>query len=126
MSLTQNDKLPHKASIIQYCDTQRNPIAVEQKPRLSWRIADVPDGYMQTAYRIRVASCREKLAEADVWCSGDVLSDLCVDIELPATLQSSTRYWWAVDVRNQDGIMYSSQGDWFETGLLHQADWKGQ
>ena len=64
MSLTQNDKLPHKASIIQYCDTQRNPIAVEQKPRLSWRIADVPDGYMQTAYRIRVASCREKLAEA--------------------------------------------------------------
>lgn len=126
MSLTQNDKLPHKASIIQYCDTQRNPIAVEQKPRLSWRIADVPDGYMQTAYRIRVASCREKLAEADVWCSGDVLSDLCVDIELPATLQSSTRYWWAVDVRNQDGTMYSSQGDWFETGLLHQEDWKGQ
>ena len=72
MSLTQNDKLPHKASIIQYCDTQRNPIAVEQKPRLSWRIADVPDGYMQTAYRIRVASCREKLAmccRTYVWTS---------------------------------------------------------
>lgn len=126
MNPAQNDLTPHSASILQYCNSQRNPIAAKQRPRLSWQIKGAADGYLQTAYRIRVASCPEKLAEADVWCSGEILSDSSADIELPIALQSSRRYWWTVDVRDQAGTSYSSLGDWFETGLLRPEDWKGQ
>ena len=111
MNPAQNDLTPHSASILQYCNSQRNPIAAKQRPRLSWQIKGAADGYLQTSYRIRVASCPEKLAEADVWCSGEILSDSSADIELPIALQSSRRYWWAVDVWDQAGTTYSSLGD---------------
>ncbi len=117
-----------------YCDSLVNPIVVDRAPRLSWKIGGDPasvttgvtDGFIQTSYMIRVATCREKLADADVWCSGEVFSDQSVDIELPAELKSSTRYWWNVAVTDAAGTMHISEPDWFETGLLNQEDWRAE
>ena len=52
-----------------------NPAAVD-RPVLSWKTLSGKEGFVQTAYRLEVASSGEKLAgKADVWCSGDVPSD---------------------------------------------------
>ena len=117
-----------------YCDSLVNPIIVDRAPRLSWKVGTDPasvttgvtGGFAQTAYKICVATSREKLAAADVWCSGEVLSDQSVDIELPAELKSSTRYWWNVAVTDSTGTTHTSEADWFETGLLNPEDWKAQ
>lgn len=55
-----------------YCDSLVNPIVVDRAPRLSWKLGGDPagvttgvaDGFIQTSYKICVATCREKLAEA--------------------------------------------------------------
>ncbi|MFR1477142.1 MAG: hypothetical protein ACLSB9_16385 [Hydrogeniiclostridium mannosilyticum] len=101
-----------------YCDSLVNPIIVDRAPRLSWKVGTDPasvttgvtGGFAQTAYKICVATSREKLAAADVWCSGEVLSDQSVDIELPAELKSSTRYWWNVAVTDSTGTTYLRGG----------------
>jgi len=55
-----------------------NPAAAQRKtPLLSWGMEDPRPGAKQTAYQIMAGSSPEKLAagEADLWNSGEVLSD---------------------------------------------------
>ena len=52
-----------------YCDSLVNPIIVDRAPRLSWKVGTDPasvttgvtGGFAQTAYKICVATSREKL-----------------------------------------------------------------
>ncbi|TDO33499.1 alpha-L-rhamnosidase [Kribbella sp. VKM Ac-2527] len=102
------------------------------RPRLAW-IATAPGyGATQSAYQVLVASSAELLTAgtADVWDSGEVLSDdIQVEYDGPA-LTPRTRYHWAV--RLWDGVGrvggWSSPA-WFETGLLDEgfgaAQWIG-
>lgn len=66
------------------CEYLDNPLAVEAKhPRLEWRLDSAGRGRRQTAYRILVASTRQKLGRdaGDLWDSGRVESDRISQLE---------------------------------------------
>jgi alpha-L-rhamnosidase len=90
-----------------------------------WSATSAMRGTKQNAYQIQVGT---SAGLHDVWDSGQVASDSQVDVRLPSsvTLQAATRYYWAVKIWDQEGRSSEwSQGAWFETGLLTEADWAG-
>lgn len=79
----------------------------------------------QSAYQIRAGTTENSY---DIWDSGRVISDRQVDILLPDShrLTSSTRYYWQVKIWDgAGGTSGWSAPAWFETSLLHPADWSG-
>ncbi|WP_372905316.1 family 78 glycoside hydrolase catalytic domain [Rhodohalobacter sp.] len=108
----------------------KNPIGLDElNPGLSWKLESGHRGAHQTAYRILVASDKDKLSEesADIWDSGIVRSDEQVQIPYEGKgLKSARRYYWTVSVWDDQG-QQSEYGEpaFFETGLLNKNDWKG-
>ncbi len=98
-----------------------------EAPRLSWALHADRRGLLQSGYQVRVATSASRLAEADVWDSGQVDSDRSVDVTYDGpALTSSTRYHWQVRVWDEDGNASSwSEPSTFETGLLDNAEWSG-
>jgi alpha-L-rhamnosidase len=91
-------------------------------PRLSWRIESDAAGTKQASYRIRTSAGADM---ADVlWDSGDVTSEVTVDIACGgARLAPMQRLWWTVDVTDTTGAVVQSQPAWFEAGLLAANAW---
>lgn len=113
------------------CEYKTQPLGIDQQaPRLSWQIASPERGVTQTAYRILVATNLQLLAQekADIWDSGKINSDESIQIPYAGpALQSGKRYYWTVQIWNQDGAKSNwSEPTWFETGLLAPSDWKAQ
>jgi alpha-L-rhamnosidase len=104
-----------------------NPLAIDRDAvRFTWRQTDAGRGDAQTAYRILVATSRERLAQGkgDVWDSGKVESDKSAGVAYTgAALPAATRLWWKVRVWDRAGIPgpYSEPAR-FDTGLA-QSDW---
>jgi alpha-L-rhamnosidase len=104
-----------------------NPLAIDRDAvRFTWRQTDAARGEAQSAYRILVATSRERLAQGkgDVWDSGKMDSDRSAGVACAgAALPAATRFWWKVRV--WDGAEkpgpYSAPA-WFDTGLA-QGDW---
>ena len=111
------------------CEMLVNPVGIDApSPRLSWKLQSDARGLSQTAYRLLVASSKEKLAagQADVWDSGKKSSDLSVLIPYAGPeLQSSRYYYWKVQVWTNKGNepVESETASW-ATGLLTENDWK--
>ena len=116
------------------CEQMDNPFTVDVlNPRLSW-INKVNDeavqGEKQTAYRICVASSREKLlaGDADIWDTGKRMSDQSVLVPFQGNeLVSGGTYWWRVKVWNKDG----HESEWSEPafwgmGLLSASEWQAK
>ncbi|TWT85996.1 Bacterial alpha-L-rhamnosidase [Posidoniimonas polymericola] len=112
------------------CEQLRNPTGVDAvPPRLSWTLASDERGQLQTAYQLRVASTKEKLAagEADLWDTGRVESGECVLIPYAGRpLHSHQACYWHVRVWGREGrpSPWSKPQHWL-MGLLHQSDWTG-
>ena len=70
----------HKARNLR-CEYLTNPLGLDEtKPRLSWQLDDARQGARQTACQIMAASSRKSLdAEPDLWDSGQVKTDQCLD-----------------------------------------------
>lgn len=105
---------------------QVNPTSLETStPRISWKIKSSLKNTLQTAYDIRVGTDRAGLASGKgiVW-SGSVKSDQSVLVPYGGSaLQSKTRYFWQVKVKDNHG----NTSDWssvqfFQTGLKAE-DW---
>lgn len=65
------------------CEYLVNPLTVDAaKPRLSWTIESSRRGWMQSAYRVQVASSFDALVKgrADLWDSGKMLSDRTLNV----------------------------------------------
>jgi len=110
------------------CEYQANPLGLgEVRPRLSWRIQDPRPGACQTAYRLLAASRPDRLApgRADLWDSGKVADDACLDIVYPgAPLASRQAVFWRVCVWDRRGAASPwSERAFFSLGLLKPADW---
>ena len=108
------------------------PLGIEEAaPRFSWRYEaalQAPRGFRQSACRIQVTSSLEKLSQgqADMWDSGKQAgSDSLNILYAGKPLQSATRYFWQVTGFDDAGKIYSSQPQFFETGLLKAEDWSG-
>jgi alpha-L-rhamnosidase len=112
-------------------DNLNRPLGIDDAtPRFSWRLEDAARGARQTAYRLLVATRPELLAdgEADVWDSGKVESGQSLNVKYAGPeVKASTRYWWRVEVWGRDRKQYpASAAEWWETGLLNQAAWRGE
>ena len=98
-------------------------------PTLSWNFVASGRAQMQTAYQIQVASSAEALEAGilNVWDSGKVVSSQ--NFEIPYTgpeMVSEGRYFWRLRVWDQDDeASVWSHNEWWQMGLLHAADWKG-
>ena len=116
------------------CEQMDNPFTVDVlNPRLSWvnKVNDeAVQGEKQTAYRICVASSREKLlaGDADIWDTGKRMSDQSVLVPFQGNeLVSGGTYWWRVKVWNKD----SHESKWSEPafwgmGLLSASEWQAK
>jgi len=113
------------------CEYLENPVGVDvAAPHLSWQSDSSERNWSQSAYEILVASNDESLrsGKADIWDSGKVNSADSVGIAYhgPA-LESRRRYYWKVRVWDAaGGVSESAVAAWWETGLMHSADWKAK
>jgi alpha-L-rhamnosidase len=113
------------------CEYLENPLGIDQiKPRLSWKLESEQRGQRQTAYRVLVASSREKLEEntGDLWDSGKVQSGQSIHVAYDGkALVSRLQCFWKVMVWDKDGMAseWSDTARW-SMGLLHPEDWKAQ
>lgn len=105
-----------------------DPVGIDETaPRFSWWIDDPRPGARQTAYRVRVASSPELLAQdaPDLWDSGQVASGQQAQIAYAgAALTSRRRAHWDVALWDAEGTPGpASDPAMFELGLLDRADW---
>ena len=110
------------------CEARSNPLGIESaKPRLSWVLESAEKGERQTAYRIQVASKPEllKAGQADLWDSGEVVSDETLQIPYAGKSLASNRHcFWQVRTRDRAGAwsQASKSAEW-TMGLLKPEDW---
>ncbi|MEU8971985.1 family 78 glycoside hydrolase catalytic domain [Streptomyces monashensis] len=110
-----------------------DPLGVDAaRPRFGWRMVSSARGRRQSAYRLLVATGAERLrgGRADVWDSGRTASADSVAVRYAGgQLRPSTRYFWTVQVWDEDGRAVSEAPvAFFETGLLSTdgtAGWDG-
>jgi alpha-L-rhamnosidase len=113
------------------CDFQVNPAGIEnKKPGLSWEIQTDQRNVHQEAYQVLVASSTELLNTegADLWSPGLIESSQSIQIEYEGkALESATRYYWKVRVKDQNGVFSPySEASFFETGILESGDWQAK
>ena len=127
--------------VVSVCDlrTERlvNPMSIDTPtPRLGWRLESTARNVKQTAYRLIVASTRQKAEalEGDLW---DVTNDRnnydpnngshsqWIPYEGKA-LKSNTRCYWRVKVTTTQGESDWSEVAMWNVGLLTESDWTGR
>ncbi|MDR1061923.1 MAG: glycoside hydrolase family 78 protein [Clostridiales bacterium] len=111
------------------CERLENPAAIGAcAPRFSWKASHEGRGQAQSAYRIVVASAREKLSagEYDMWDSGKRDSRQSLDVGYEgAGLGSMGDYAWKVKLWDLDGRESAwSEPASFGTGMLGADSWE--
>ena len=112
------------------CEYLENPLGIDEtKPRLSWMLESTVRGQKQTAYRILVASTREKLDGniGDLWDTGKVTGDASSQIVYAgAKLGSRMTCYWKVRAWDKDDVQTAfSESALWTMGLIAASDWKG-
>ncbi len=104
----------------------KEPLGIDTTPVFSWK--NVSNGYNRSmsAYRIIVASTKEKAEkfEGDLWDSGKTQGSNNYDIIYNgASLSSVTDYYWRVSVYDERDVKYDSEIVHFGTGMLSKSEW---
>jgi len=113
------------------CEYLTDPLGIDEtKPRLSWQLEPGQRGQKQNAFRLLVASSREKLDKntGDLWDSEKVKTDQSVHVEYNGKpLESGMACYWKVRVWDKDGkaSVWSEPAGW-SMGLLKPEDWKAK
>jgi alpha-L-rhamnosidase len=110
------------------CENIARPLGLgERSPRLSWLLCSDAVGVRQRAYRVHVAESPGQLARRQpLWDTGRVSSGEQAVIYAGPPLVSRRRYWWSVQVWEQDEPTGWAEPAWFEMGLLTSSDWQAQ
>ena len=112
------------------CEMLSNPQGIDVlTPQLSWQIMASGRNIRQVSYHIMVASSVEKLNQnnADLWDSGEVLSDQSVGIEYAGKdLKSRDKCYWKVRISIGDEQSNWSEPAQWSMGLLKYKDWGGR
>ncbi|MFG2015961.1 family 78 glycoside hydrolase catalytic domain [Actinomadura geliboluensis] len=123
---------PGRARTLRPADLQvghlPSPLGIDaERPTLSWRFAAGPRNAAQSAYQVRVATSRDRLARPDLWDSGKVGGPAVSAVYAGRALKSRERAIWQVRVWDGDGRASAwSEPSHFEMGLLAAADWTAQ
>jgi alpha-L-rhamnosidase len=102
-----------------------NPIGIDTRnPRFTWKLNAGNQGARQTSYRILVDTDSSAVAggKGSIWNTDWVKSDSNLVVFKGKALQPFTKYYWRLDVANQDkpGTVAS-----FETGMMDMKNWLG-
>ncbi|MFC5653621.1 alpha-L-rhamnosidase C-terminal domain-containing protein [Paenibacillus solisilvae] len=114
--------------LTEYADA---PLGLDnRRPRLSWRLEAEEREQLQTAYRLLVATCPNKLErdEGDMWDSGRIESDQSIHVQYAGSpLESGAHYYWKVRVWDKRDVPseWSRMSSW-SMGPLNQADWQAK
>ncbi len=111
------------------CEYKTDPVGIDAaKPRLSWKLNAPGRNVLQTAYALRVASAPDFSEKTLLWQSGKIMSgESVLQPYTGPALQSARRYYWQVQVWDNQGRTSAwSQPAFWEMGLLNSADWKAQ
>lgn len=99
-----------------------NPLGIDEEvPVFSWQMESDKRGSRQEAYRIIVALGKEAFKQQEyVWDSGKIETENSVGIPYGGeALKAKSRYYWQVEVWDEQGDSYKSAEDaWFEMGLM--------
>lgn len=120
------------APIYLRCEGLTEPWAIQSaSPRLGWELKATARriGAVQTAYRIQVATTRERLKadRPDLWDTGRVSSDATLHVAYAGlTVRPGCRAFWRVMVWDEEGraSAWSVIASWTR-GLPTPADWHG-
>ena len=109
------------------CEHLINPIGLDSKaPRLSWKLAASENGISQEAYQIIVGKDPHFTSESLIWESAKKASDKNLVRYSGPELKPFTKYFWGVQVWNNDGRNAVSEVATFETGMMDMANWRGE
>ena len=113
------------------CEYLVNPLGIDTpSPRFSWQETSNRADYVQSAYRLIVATSPRLLAAAkgNLWDTGKVSGSQSTLVPYHGrTLQSRVQCWWAVKIWNAHGVSSGwSKPASFSMGLLAKRDWRGR
>src|SRR6516164_9794716 len=112
------------------CEYLVEPLGIdERQPRLSWALESERRGARQVAYRVRVASSKERLKEgkADLGDSGRVESNQTTHVPYAGRpLRSREVCYWNVEVWDETGQNTVSAPTFWSMGLLEPGDWSAR
>lgn len=112
------------------CEYLINPIGMDApNPRLTWQMLDSRQNAKQTAYRIVIDtdSALVNAGKGSIWNTGWIKkSDVNLIVYNGQALKPFTRYYWKVDITNQDKkkLTHTPVAS-FETGMMDSNNWKG-
>ncbi len=102
-----------------------NPIGIDHQPFFSWKRFSKKRNHNQVMYRICVSSEYSTQSIPNIWDSGYVLSDDCVNIPYEGqTLHPRSRYYWWVTIIDNYNEETLSDIAFFETGKYNEV-WVG-
>lgn len=111
------------------CEYFYEPLGIDAvAPRFTWQMNDTRMGASQSAYRIIVGTDSSSVAhgEGDSWDTGKIRSDKNLLSYGGKKLQPFTKYYWSVDIWNENNQKSDSRPvTHFETGLISVDNWKG-
>lgn len=112
------------------CEYKKNPLGIDcRQPRFSWKLRSDLRDVRQISYQI-VAFSDEGMKET-IWDSGIRKSQQQIAVLWDGNvLHSGQRVYWQVKIetKEQSGntLLTESELQWFEMGLLEQADWRAK
>jgi len=108
------------------CEHLIDPIGLDtESPRFSWQMQSNNKGIYQEAYQIVVSTDEHFLADKQIWDSGKINSDHSLVTYSGPELSPFTKYYWGVQVWDNDRSHAMSEIAAFETGMMQMSNWKG-
>ena len=108
------------------CEHLSDPLGIDAKnPRFSWQMTSEANGTKQSAYQIIIGTDEHFLAEGIIWNSGKMDTEDNLLVYHGPSLEPYTKYFWGVQVWDNQGSNAVSDVSTFETGMMEMWNWKG-
>ena len=109
-----------------HCEYLKNPIGIDAKhPRFSWKTNSDMNSIDQIAYHLVVAPDSLFSGKSKLWDTGKTYSGKNLVTYKGKPLQPFTKYFWRVEIWDNQGFRSSSGISSFETGMMDISNWKG-